>query len=67
MTATDISQFRLSLGWTQTELAKHLGVTPAAVNHWETGKRVPSKTILILLSYIRSASSAGAKNFLATA
>jgi len=67
MTASDIAGFRESLGWSQSELARQLGVTPAAVNQWESGKRVPSKPIMILIQHLRNAASQGAKNFLASA
>lgn len=32
---------RNTLGWSQSECAKHLGFTPAAISHFETGIREP--------------------------
>ena len=54
MTATDIEAFRTALGLSQTELAERIGVTPQAVCQWESGKRTPSRPVLILLEQIRS-------------
>lgn len=33
---------RLSRGWTAEDVAKHIGVTPAAVLHWETNRAKPT-------------------------
>ena len=38
-----IKQLRKRFGLTQTRLAELMGVTPAAVNHWETGRTQPSE------------------------
>lgn len=53
MTGTDIATFRTTLGLSQTELAKRLGVTPQAVCQWESGKRTPSRMALVLLNTLR--------------
>jgi len=37
-----IAQARKAAGATQAALAQHLGVTVAAVAHWENGRREPS-------------------------
>lgn len=35
-------KIRLTLGYTQEEFAKELGVTLQCVSNWETGRRNPS-------------------------
>ncbi len=37
----EIRRFRAALGLTRLALARQLGVTPRAVEHWETGRREP--------------------------
>ena len=37
---------RTKKGWSQAELARHAGITPAAVNQFENGPRKPSLPIL---------------------
>lgn len=37
-----IADQRKASGWTQERLAEELGVTQAAVAHWENGRRNPS-------------------------
>lgn len=34
----------------QKELAQKMGVTPSAISHWETGRRVPDANDLIAMS-----------------
>ena len=38
----DTKKIRLSLGYTQGEFAKELGLTLQCVSNWETGIRKPS-------------------------
>lgn len=47
-----IKQLREKQGYTQTELAKMLGVTRSCVNAWEMGISVPSTQSLVQLSQI---------------
>lgn len=47
-----IKQLREKQGYTQTELAKILGVTRSCVNAWEMGISVPSTQSLVQLSQI---------------
>lgn len=48
--AADVKAIRESLGWTQEELASHLGVTRTLVTHWESGLRTPTGPAAILLN-----------------
>lgn len=41
-----IERERRRQGWTQTDIARHLGVTKAAVSKWETGQSYPDTAIL---------------------
>lgn len=43
MKAAEIKRAREALGITQVELAATIGVTPAAVESWEQGRRKPSQ------------------------
>lgn len=43
-------------GWTQTELAKHAGITPSALSQIESGDRYPSTVVLTKLSNALSVS-----------
>jgi transcriptional regulator with XRE-family HTH domain len=45
-----IRQKRLSVGLSQRDLAGLLGVSPAAVSYYESGKRSPSVATLLKLS-----------------
>jgi DNA-binding transcriptional regulator YiaG len=38
MTAQEFKAYRLKLGMTQREVARHLCVTPVAVHYWESGR-----------------------------
>lgn len=44
--ASNIRTARLSIGLSQTALARRIGTTPAAVSQWEAGRRTPSATRL---------------------
>lgn len=48
--AADVKALRESLGWTQGDLADHLGVTRTLVTHWESGLRTPNGPAAILLA-----------------
>lgn len=37
-----LKEFRLGVGWTQAQVAEHLGVQPSTVTMWESGERKPS-------------------------
>jgi DNA-binding transcriptional regulator YiaG len=43
MTGAEVKRLRRGLDLTQTALAKLIGVSPAAVTAWETGKTMPSR------------------------
>lgn len=45
-----IATWRDERGLSQTDLARHVGVTPAAVNHWEEGKTQPTHENLALIA-----------------
>ena len=47
-----IKKLREKQGYTQTELAKMLGVTRSCVNAWEMGISVPSTQSLVQLAQI---------------
>lgn len=40
-TARMVTRLRARLGWSQADLAAHVGVTWAAVSAWERGKSQP--------------------------
>lgn len=40
---------REELGWTQTKMARELGVHPSQVSHMESGRRAPSTAYLVRL------------------
>lgn len=50
MIADRIKELRESKNLTQTELARHLGITRSSVNAWEMGVSVPSTTYLVELA-----------------
>ena len=50
MVAERIKQLREQCGWTQSELAKQLGITRSSVNAWELGISVPSTQYLVELA-----------------
>lgn len=51
-TQDDIFVFRKKRGWSQTELAEHLGVNQATVSRWESKGLPPSVTAHALVSRI---------------
>jgi len=63
MTAADIETFRKTLNLSQAELADRLGVSQASVSQWESGKKRPRRTVLLLLESLRAQASKRAKNF----
>lgn len=52
--ADEIKTIRASLGMTQAAFASQLGVTWRSVAYWESGKRNPKATILILARKLKS-------------
>ena len=50
MDTTRLVELRKNLRLTQSDLAKALNVTQAAVGNWELGKREPDNTTLLLLA-----------------
>jgi len=57
MTAEKIKSLREARGWTQAELARHLGITRNGVNSWEQGLSVPSPACLVDLARTFSVST----------
>ena len=57
MIAERIKFLREQKGYTQTELAKRLGITRSGVNAWEMGISVPSTQYIVELSGIFSVST----------
>lgn len=52
-----ITQHRKAKGYSQTELAKILGVSQVTVTHWETGKVFPQGKNLMKLSEVLDVSA----------
>ena len=52
MIADKIKRLREQNGYTQTELAKKLGITRSGVNAWEMGISIPSTQYIVELSAI---------------
>ncbi len=50
MLGTRIAKLRRQAGWSQTELAKHLGISPSAVGMYEQGRREPAADMLVQLA-----------------
>lgn len=46
METVDVVALRLRLGYTQSEFAGRLGVSPRTVEGWETGHHIPSRRAL---------------------
>lgn len=46
----NIKALREEKGWSQRELSKKVGVSPAAVCFWENGTTLPTARMLILLA-----------------
>ena len=40
----NFKRLRKTLGWSQSQTAEKLGFTPAAISHFETGRREPTLT-----------------------
>lgn len=57
MIAEKIKFLREEKGFTQTELAKKLGITRSSVNAWELGISVPSTQYIVELSTLFSVST----------
>lgn len=51
MIAERIKDLRQEHDMTQTDLAKHLGITRSSVNAWEMGISVPSTQYIVELSH----------------
>ena len=49
-----VREIRVSLGLTQVELAKEVGVSQPLVAMWESGDRIPSGPAAIILSQLRN-------------
>jgi transcriptional regulator with XRE-family HTH domain len=41
MTGEEIKALRTKLGWTQLDLAKHIGTSLPSINNWESGRSNP--------------------------
>jgi DNA-binding transcriptional regulator YiaG len=63
MTAADIETFRKTLNLSQAELADKLGVSQASVSQWESGKKRPRRTVLLMLEMLRTQAAKRVKNF----
>jgi adenine-specific DNA-methyltransferase len=53
MNSEDIRALRASIGETQSQFALRLGVTPAAISFWETGRSAPDRAHLEKLEGVR--------------
>lgn len=51
-----VTLLREKKGWSQAELARHSGITPAAINQFEKGKRKPNLPVLRKLANVLGAS-----------
>lgn len=52
MKSNEMIKFRKDFNMSQTDLAKLIGVTPAAVNFWETNQRRISEPVSKLLKLL---------------
>lgn len=50
MIAQRIAVLRKQAGFTQTQLAKELNITPSALGNYEQGRRLPSVEMLVAMS-----------------
>lgn len=47
-----LAAVRASLGWTQAEFARQIGVSRGLVNEWEAGKKPVKKAYLKAICYV---------------
>lgn len=47
-----LKEYRLKKGWTQFQLAEHLGLSKGAIGMWETGERKPNIIMLKKLAQL---------------
>ena len=47
-----LKELRVGRGFSQRDVAKHLGVSPSIISSYETGERTPSTENLLALSYL---------------
>jgi len=52
MSPEELREFRLARGWNQTELARRIGVSSAAVSLWEAGRRAIPQPVALALKGI---------------
>ena len=45
-----LKEIRLKKGITQVELAKHVGISPQTISHYETGRAKPSLDVAVKLA-----------------
>ena len=57
MLGARIAALRRSAGWSQSELAKHLQVSPSAIGMYEQGRREPAADLLIAIADLFSVST----------
>lgn len=57
MLSTRIKELRLSLDWTQVQLAKKLNITKQTVSNWENDNIQPSIEMLIKLTKVFNVTS----------
>lgn len=57
MIAEKIKALREARGWTQAELARHMGITRNGVNSWEQGLSIPSPASIVELAKTFSVST----------
>jgi len=46
---SELAAFRVARGWSQHDLARHLGLSSGAVSLWEAGKRTPPRLVRLAL------------------
>lgn len=47
-----IAALRRDMGWSQAELAHHLGISPSAVGMYEQNRREPSAALLVAMAQL---------------
>jgi transcriptional regulator with XRE-family HTH domain len=50
--ALRLKELRIANRYTQSEVAKRLGISPTIISGYETGERTPSTDNLLVLSYL---------------